>query len=227
MAAVNPEEYAQELPGVVQLLLQDVKPFQCDIQEARLHDATLSFVRCDYDHACEHGINILANFYSQLHIIYLSMRAYFDRDNVALPNIAKHFVSLSKRAHTDTLHFLDYNNPRGARAMVKTIPPPSPEFYDESKKDDALPAFQLSLALEKLAFQKLKELHDVALEQKDPEMQDFVKTKLHQQVHHIREAGNYVAELERIGRGHAVYHFDKRIGKRFGDVLSAKVELPS
>lgn len=47
---------------------------------------------------------------------------------------------------------------------------------------DALYAMELALALEKLNFSKLRELHATARACEDPELQDFVNAKLHEQV---------------------------------------------
>ena len=41
---------------------------------------------------------------------------------------------------------------------------------------------ELALALEKLNFSKLRELHATARSMEDPELQDFVNAKLHEQV---------------------------------------------
>lgn len=43
---------------------------------------------------------------------------------------------------------------------------------------DALHAMELALSLEKLNFQKLRALHDVAFKHGDAQMCDFVKTEL-------------------------------------------------
>lgn len=41
----------------------------------------------------------------------------------------------------------------------------------------------------------------------------------------IKEVGTYVSELRRVGKGHPVFHFDRRIKARHGHVLSATTKL--
>ncbi len=78
---------------------------------------------------------------------------------------------------------------------------------------DALYAMELALSLEKLNFQKLRELHDVADKCGDAQMCDFVEgALLAEQVEAVKQTAEYVSQLRRVGKGLGVYQFDKELG---------------
>lgn len=64
-------------------------------------------------------------------------------------------------------------NLRGGRVRLQTILAPEMEF-NHAEKGDALFAMELALSLEKLNFQKLRHLHDVADKHGDAQMADFI-----------------------------------------------------
>lgn len=65
------------------------------------------------------------------------MYAYFDRDNVALPGLARYFRKTSdeEREHAEKL--IDFQNRRGGRVRLSLIPAPLSDF-DHAEKGDAL-----------------------------------------------------------------------------------------
>mmetsp|Transcript_14750 Transcript_14750/g.37905 ORF Transcript_14750/g.37905 Transcript_14750/m.37905 type:complete len:113 (-) Transcript_14750:280-618(-) len=103
-------------------------------------------------------------------------------------------------------------NKRGGRVKLQSILAPMTEFGGpgDGNKGDALYAMELALSLEKLNFQKLRALHDVADKHNDAQMCDFVESELlADQVDAVKEVAVYVSQLRRVGKGHGVYHFDK------------------
>jgi ferritin heavy chain len=71
---------------------------------------------------------------------------------------------------------------------------------------------ELALSLEKLNFQKLRELHDVADNCGDAQMCDFVEGGLlSEQVEAVKATAEYVSQLRRVGKGLGVYQFDKEL----------------
>jgi ferritin heavy chain len=70
---------------------------------------------------------------------------------------------------------------RGGRVKLAAIAAP-PSDYNHEEKGDALYAMELALALEKLNFQMLFELHDTAEKHNDPQFSDFVEDMLAEQV---------------------------------------------
>jgi hypothetical protein len=69
--------------------------------------------------------------------IYHAMYAYFDRDNVALPGLARYFNKNSddERKHAEGL--MDFQNRRGGRVLLQSVPQPMSE-YEDAEKGDAL-----------------------------------------------------------------------------------------
>ena len=70
---------------------------------------------------------------------------------------------------------------RGGRTKLAHLTAPQAEYQHETK-GDALHAMELALSLEKLNFQKLRHLHDVAEKSEDAQMSDFVEDMLADQV---------------------------------------------
>lgn len=69
---------------------------------------------------------------------------------------------------------------------------------------------ELALSLEKLNFQKLRDLHDVAAAANDAEMCDFIEGELlRDQVESVKQVAEYVSQLRRVGKGLGVFEFDK------------------
>lgn len=75
---------------------------------------------------------------------------------------------------------------------------------------EALYAMELALSLEKLNFQKLRELHDIAAAADDAQMCDFIEgTLLAPQVQSVKQVAEYVSQLRRVGKGLGVFQFDQ------------------
>lgn len=143
--------------------------------------------------------------------VYHALYAYFSRDNIALPGIAAFFKkeSLEERHHAELL--MDYQVLRGGRVALQPILAPETE-YAHADKGDALYAFELALSLEKLNFQKLRHLHEVAEKHGDSQMCDFVEGDLlADQANSVREAAEKVAQLRRVGQGLGVFEFDRQL----------------
>ena len=70
---------------------------------------------------------------------------------------------------------------RGGRVKLAHITAPEAN-YNHSEKGDALHAMELALSLEKLNFQKLRDLHGVAEKHGDAQMQNFIEVMLQEQV---------------------------------------------
>ncbi|KAL4854247.1 Ferritin-3 [Chlorella vulgaris] len=218
---------AKEVPGVLQRPMEEVKAEYESVCAGCVNAESSSetFVRQNYSEKCETMVNRMLNSYLNQSYISTSMSAYFHNDTVALPGVAAFMKANADRAKQDALQLLDYQNMRGGKVVLASIAMPKAEYFEEAA-GDALHAYELLLALNKLNFAKLRELHAAAREDEDPELQDFVNSKLHELALAIREMGSYVCELKRVGTGHGVFHFDRRVEKRHGHVLSATVKLP-
>lgn len=96
--------------------------------------------------------------------IYESMSAFFGRDNVALPGLTKYFAEEADSERGHARKIIAYLNERGGVVKLGQIeaPPASEVFSADTKKADALSAMELSLALEKLNYEKLVQLDKLA-----------------------------------------------------------------
>lgn len=84
--------------------------------------------------------------------------------------------------------------------------------FENSDKGDALYMMELVLSLEKLNFQKLRLLHDIACKHDDAEFADFLEgTLLAPQSQSVKEVAEYVSQLRRVGKGLGVYEFDQKL----------------
>ncbi|GMH40374.1 hypothetical protein BSKO_08278 [Bryopsis sp. KO-2023] len=174
-------------------------------------EAVFSFARNGFHPECEAAINEQINVEYNISYVYHSLYAFFDRDNVGLPGMAEYFKKGSEEERTHAEKLMAYQNMRGGRVKMEGIVAPVAEF-NHADKGDALYAMELSLAMEKLNFQKLRQLHDVADKHNDAQMTDFIEGELLQdQVEDIKVVAEYVSQLRRVGKGHGVYHFDLKL----------------
>ncbi|ELV11210.1 Ferritin, mitochondrial [Tupaia chinensis] len=136
------------------------------------------------------------------------MAYYFSREDVALHNFARYFL---RQAGEETQHaerLMRLQNQRGGRIRLQDIRKP-----DRDDWESGLHAMQCALLLERDVNQALLELHSLASDRGDPHLCDFLETHyLNEQVKSIKELGDHVHNLERLGAPHsglAEYLFDK------------------
>ena len=128
---------------------------------------------------------------------------------MALKGFSKFFKKSSdeEREHAEKL--MKFQNQRGGRIVLQDIKKP--------EKDDwgsGLDAMKAALALERNVNQSLLDLHKVAETHEDAQMQDFLEGNyLQEQVEAIKELGDYVTNLKRLGTGHGEWHFDRELGE--------------
>lgn len=154
---------------------------------------------------------------------------YFDRDDVALPGMHKFFKYASDEEREHAMKLLKYLNKRGGRIILQDIK--TPDFQGEMT---AVEAMTKALELEKqvnevlnewiimdyhqklelIYFQSLLDVHSIATSHNDVNMCDFIETEyLQEQVDAIKELGDHITNLERVGEGLGVYMFDKELAE--------------
>ncbi|KAK6923513.1 Ferritin/DPS protein domain [Dillenia turbinata] len=175
------------------------------------YSTQVSLARQNYADQSEAAINEQINVEYNVSYAYHSMFAYFDRDNVALPGLAKFFKESSEEEREHAEKLMKFQNIRGGRVRLYSILTPISEF-EHMEKGDALYAMELALSLEKLTNEKLLSLHNVAGSNNDPQMADFIESEfLTEQVKAIKKISEYVTQLRMVGKGHGVWHFDQRL----------------
>lgn len=206
-AAQTNEVDSRALTGVI------FEPFR-EVQSQLVQVPTAyseSLARQRYDSSCEAAINEQINVEYNVSYVYHALFAYFDRDNVGLPGFAKYFKESSEEEREHAEKFMKYQNKRGGRVKLQSIVMPVMEF-DHPEKGDALYSMELALALEKLTNEKLLSLHQIAVDNNDAQMCDFIESEfLNEQVEAIKKISVYISQLRRVGKGHGVYHFDLQL----------------
>ncbi|XP_059555513.1 ferritin heavy chain-like [Myotis daubentonii] len=140
--------------------------------------------------------------------IYLSVTYYFDRDDVALKNLAKYVLQQSheKKEHAEKLMTLQ--NQRGGGISLQDIKKP-----DYDNRENQMNAMECASHLGKSVTQSLLELHKLATDKNDPHLCDFIETHyLNEQAKPTKELGGHVTSLYRVGApesGRTEYLFDK------------------
>ena len=165
----------------------------------------VSQCRQNYHAESEAGINRQINMELYASYCYQSMAFYFDRDDVALPGFSKFFRKASdeEREHAEKL--MAFQNRRGGRIVLQDIKKP-----DRDEWGTGLDAMQTALGLEKSVNQALLDLHAVADTHKDAQMTDFIEGNyLQEQVESIKQIGDFITNLKRVGPGLGEYQFDK------------------
>lgn len=168
---------------------------------------SVSQCRQNYHAESEAGVNRQVNMELYASYCYQSMSFYFDRDDVALPGFAKYFKKMSdeEREHAEKL--MSFQNKRGGRIVLQDIKKP-----DRDEWGTGLDAMQVALGLEKSVNQALLDLHVVADSHKDAQMTDFLEGEyLQEQVKSIKEIGDHITNLKRVGTGLGEYMFDKNL----------------
>ncbi|XP_069056952.1 ferritin heavy chain B-like isoform X1 [Pleurodeles waltl] len=132
---------------------------------------------------------------------------YFDRDDVALSHVAKYFKEQSheEREHAEKL--MKYQNKRGGRVVLQDVKKPLQDEWGNS-----LDAMLTSLQMEKNMNQALLDLHKLAMDRTDPQLGDFLEEYLEEQVKAIKQRGDHITNLRRLGmpqNGMGEYLFDK------------------
>jgi len=167
---------------------------------------SVSQCRQNYHAESEAGINRQINMELYASYCYQSMAFYFDRDDVALPGFAKFFKESSKEEREHAEKLMEFQNKRGGRIVLQDIKKP-----DRDEWGCGLDAMQIALGLEKSVNQSLLDLHAVADGHKDAQMTDFIEGEfLQEQVKAIKEIGDHITNLKRVGSGLGEYLFDKQ-----------------
>ena len=165
----------------------------------------MSQVRQNYHSECEAMVNMQINLELYASYVYQSMAQHFDRDDVALPGFAKYFKHSSEEEREHAEKLMKFQNQRGGRIVLSDIKAPCHDDWGTG-----LHAMEESLALEKKVNQALLDLHAMATTHNDPQMTDFIEGNyLTHQVESIKEIGEHITNLKRVGTGLGEYMFDK------------------
>ncbi|XP_020779750.1 ferritin, lower subunit-like [Boleophthalmus pectinirostris] len=169
-----------------------------------------SVVKQNFHVETEADINKLINLKLTASYTYLAVGMYFDRDDVALPNFSSFFLEQSVKERDQAEKLLDYQNMRGGRILLQTIPKPTREDWR-----GGLDAVSFSLDYQKSLNGCILDIHRRAGNNGDPHLCDFLEEHFLQNSHEtIKKLGDYVGSLGRIATNETSgsmgeYLFDK------------------
>lgn len=153
--------------------------------------------------ACEKQVNQQIKAELEAQYAYIAMANYFERDNVALMNIAKFFRTSAEEESKHAQEFITYQNKRGGTVEFFSLTP-----YNIPEDFSTIQAFKKALSLEEFVYEVLLKTHDTGFN--DPELQDLIaSTYLREQVDSIYELKSYIANLTLVKPGLGEYMFDK------------------
>lgn len=156
---------------------------------------------------CEKALNDQVNVELGAFYAYTAMGNHFNRNDVALRNVAKLFLKNAEEEREHAQKLIEYNHRRGGNTSYYDIKAPS-AF---SSTFSALDAMQKALDMEIEVNESLLRMHKHA--ENDPEFADFIEAHfLHEQVESINMFRGYITNLKMCGAGLGTYLFDKQLG---------------
>jgi len=165
----------------------------------------MSRVKQNFHEESEAHINRQINMEMYASYVYLAMSSFFNREDQAMPGFSKFFRKASDEERDHSLKLIEYQNMRGGKVVFKDIKMPQKVEWRT-----ALEAVEDALELEKTVNQSLLDLHKKADSHSDPQMCDFIEGEyLKEQVEAIKELGDLVTKVKRVGDGYGLYQLDK------------------
>jgi ferritin heavy chain len=166
-----------------------------------------SRVKQNFHIETESLINKQINMELYASYVYMSLSAYFDRDDIALLGFAKRFKENSheEREHAEKL--IKYQNMRGGKVVFREIAKPSSDEWGT-----AMEAVEASLQLERDVNESLLTLHKAADSKSDAQLTDFLEGEfLKEQVEAIKEIADLITKMNRAGDGLGLHIIDKEL----------------
>ncbi|KAM3859789.1 ferritin, lower subunit [Diretmus argenteus] len=153
-----------------------------------------SIVKHNLHSESEADINKLINLKMTASYTFLALGMYFDRDDVALTKFSSFFLEQSVKERDQAEKLLEYQNTRGGRVLLQTIPKPSREDWK-----GGLDAMSFSLDYQKALNTCILDVHRRAGVQSDAHLCDFLEQHFLIDSHDtIKKLGNYISSLTRL-----------------------------
>jgi ferritin heavy chain len=163
-----------------------------------------NLVRVNYHQDNEGLVNRQINLELYASYVYTAMAQYFDRFDVALKGHYKYFKKMADEENEHANKFMQYQNKRGGTIVLLDVKKPQQQGWASP-----LEAHETALQLEKDVYQALLELHAFGSKHNDPHLTNYLEEEfLDEQVKSIKEYGDYITNLKRVGTGLGEYIFD-------------------
>lgn len=138
---------------------------------------------------------------------YLSMSAYFAREDVSLHGFSKFFYNNSNDEKDHAAKFIEYQTLRGGNVWLKNVSRPKRHNWGS-----AITAVEAALALEKKVNRSLLKIHRVAERHHDAQLASFIEEKfLKEQVESIKQLADLLTDLKKAGFGFGIHIVDKEL----------------
>merc|ERR1712025_904994 len=168
---------------------------------------SVSKIRTNFHANSESLINKQINMELHASYVYMSMAAYFDRDDVALQGFAKRFRDNSDEEREHAQKLINYQNMRGGRVVFQNVTKPNTDDWES-----ALSAVEASLELEKKVHESILAMHKNADEHGDAQLTDFLEGEyLKEQVEAQKEIGDLITRMKRAGENLGLHLIDKEL----------------
>ncbi len=142
--------------------------------------------------------------------LYYAMEAYFEDEDLNGFANWMHVQAQEELLHADK--FFKYINERGGRVKLDSIEAPKNNW------DSPLEVFKEAYEHETKVTERINNLYDLALEEKDHATASFLKWFIDEQVEEEASADEIVNKLKRIGdSGHGIFMLDNELSNRMLD----------
>nr|QSX72262.1 ferritin 2 [Halisarca dujardinii] len=164
-----------------------------------------SQVRENYHEESEAAVNKQINMELYAFYTYTSLGFYFDRDDIAMSGFKDFFLKSADEEYDHAKKFMAFQNERGGRIVLQDVKKPAKDEWGSGAE-----AMQAALQLEKDVNQALLDMHKISDSHGDAQMCDFIEANyLTEQTQAIKQLGDYVTQLKKVGTGHGEWHFQK------------------
>merc|ERR1712098_1009487 len=181
--------------------------FQENFQQLLTIKMAMSRVKQNFHSDNEALINKQINMELYASYVYLSMSAYFARDDIALMGFSKRFKEASTEERDHAMKLIHYQTMRGGRVVFREIAKPTLDEWGT-----ALEAVEATLELERTVNESLLTMHKTAGDNNDAQMTDFLEgTYLGEQVEAIKEIADLITKMKRAGDGLGLHIVDKEL----------------
>merc|ERR1712114_15152 len=175
-------------------------PVEISLKEEE-NKMAMSKVKQNFHSDNEALINKQINMELYASYVYLSMSAYFARDDIALMGFSKRFKEASTEERDHAMKLIDYQTMRGGRVVFREIAKPTLDDWGTALE-----------AVEGTLNESLLTMHKTAGDNNDAQMTDFLEgTYLGEQVEAIKEIADLITKMKRAGDGLGLHIIDKEL----------------
>merc|ERR1711942_133052 len=166
-------------------------------------------IRQNYHEECEALVNKHINLELYASYVYTAIANYFNRVDQAFPGFAFFFKRSSNAVFNHGGALMEYQTKRGGKVVLQDITKPN-----RMEWGTPLEAFTAVLEMEKKVTLALEDLQAVAMEKKDFHLVEFIQKEfLVKKVNIIKEIGDCLTKIKRVGDGLGLHIIDRELEK--------------